>query len=108
MLRRNGNINKSECAFCNKMSHENPATHQNNQWFPTNGAGVNQDCSANEDNCVVFNYKIGGVYVPMTMSTLFPTAVQEDPDDFPPHLYAKSEEYKELGQLVFDAAYIVD
>ena len=111
MLRKNGNINKSECAFCNKMSHEDPAKQQDNQFFPTSAAGANQDCTSDEGNCVVFRYKIpngGGVYADMTMSDLFPaTVTRQDPDAFKPHLYAFWEEQKRLGQLVFDAAYTV-
>jgi len=112
MLKKNGNINKSECAFCNKMSHEsevvNGSPQRDNQWFPVDINGDRQDCSLDEDNCVVFRYKVSGVYTDMTMSALFPSSVTVgDPDAFKPHLLAKWEEEKRLGQLVFDAAYIV-
>lgn len=109
MLRKNGNLNKSECAFCNKMSHEDPAKQQDNQFFPTDTNGDVQDCSSDEGACVVFRYNVGGgFYTDMTMSQLFPAEVDIDnPDAFPPHLYAVWEEQKELGQLAFDAAYIV-
>ena len=92
------------------MSHEDPAAQQDNQWFPTDNAGANQDCSSNEGDCVVFRYKptVGSPYIDMTMSALFPASVTiGDPDAFPPHLYAFWESDKRLGQLVSDAAYIV-
>jgi len=109
MLRKNGNINKSECAFCNKMSHEDPAKQQDNQFFPTSALGANQ-VHSNEDDYVVFRYKetINHPYADMKMSDLFPAAVDiGNPDAFPPHLYAVWEDEKRLGKLAFDAAYIV-
>ena len=109
MLRKNGNLNKSECAFCNKMSHETSATHQRNQWFPADADGNNQDCTADESDCVVFHYKFGGVqYREMKMSDLFPTTYTAgSPALFPPHAYAKWSASKRLGQLEFDAGYYV-
>ena len=109
MLRKNGNINKSECAFCNKMSHETSATHQRNQWFPANSDGSNQNCSADEDNCVVFHYKDNfGVYREMTMSALFPTTYTVgNPGAFLPHTYGLWTAEKRLGVLEADAAYLV-
>ena len=91
------------------MSHEDPAEQQDNQFFPTDTNGDVQDCSSDEGACVVFRYNVGGgFYTDMTMSQLFPAEVDIDnPDAFPPHLYAVWEEQKELGQLAFDAAYIV-
>ena len=111
MLRKNGNINKSECAFCNKMSHVDPKKVKNNQFFPTDANGDNQDCSSNEGDCVVFRYKDVnlGIYMDMKMSDLFPAEVViGNTDAFPPHSYAAWAEGKELGQLAFDAAYTVE
>ena len=111
MLRKNGNLNKSECAFCNKMSHETSATHQRNQWFPANALdGSNQDCS-DEANCVVFHFKdpgAGFLYKAMKMSDLFPTTYTVgDPTTFPPHRYGKWDATKRLGILEADAGYFV-
>lgn len=109
MLRKNGNINKSECAFCNKMSHVDPATHRDHQWFPTDNAGVQQDCSADEPNCVVFRYKFGGVYTDMTMSELFPSTVTiGTPSAFLPHTWGLWTAGQRLGRLEAEAGYIVD
>lgn len=109
MLRKNGNTNKSECAFCNKMSHVDPVTHRDHQWFPTDNAGVQQDCSADEPNCVVFRYKNGGVYTDMKMSDLFPSTVTiGTPSAFLPHTWGLWTAGQRLGRLEAEAGYIVE
>lgn len=102
MLRNNGNVNKSECAFCNKLAHSDPNVSENNQFFPgTQAAGQP------ENDYIVFNTYDPMMFAwsPMTMGSLFPT---ETSSPFPATTYGLWSEDYPLGPLMTHTSYTVE